>query len=850
MTKNHSPHWRKVALGVLLIAPSSMLLAQVDTTKRIGRDSSRTLESEEIKSNIPVITLDDNDADNASSDDGQSISSVLYGGRDPYFSSIFNFGAARFRIRGYDSKYTETMINGVSVRNLTSGMTTWNLWGGLNDVMRSRNSSFGLRPVDFSFGDIGGANFVDTRATRQSKGFNLNYALTNRNYNHRVMGSWSSGMLRNGWAFTVAGSYRYADKGYVKGTFYNGASYFVAIDKKINDKHLLSFTTFGTPTKNGLQTASTQEAMDLAGDKYYNPSWGYQNGKIRSANYNRTYQPYFILTHDWKTSAKSHLLTSAAYQFGNTIRTALDWYNAPDPRPDYYRNLPSYWSDNPDVAAIVADNFRNGGSQINWANLYNANRNNIVTVGDVTGRRSHYILSDRVTGTKHLIFNSVYNAQVSSIASLTAGISYNQQDDHNYTQVNDLLGGDFFVNVNQFAERAYPGNTANQFDVDNPNRLAREGDKYGYDYNYAERESKAFLQSTFTFKHIDFFLSGAYSSTQLWRDGNVRNGLFPDNSLGKSTVFTFINYAAKGGITYKINGRNYLYGNVYYGTKAPYAGDVFISPRNRNTAQTSVTSEKVFNAEGGYILNWEKVRFRLNGYYATFRNGMDVMSYYDDSYGNFVNYALNGIGRKYYGLETGVEVPIYGGLTAKAAANIGRYTYDTRQNAVITVDNSAAVVGNQIVYSKNFKLSQTPQEAYTVGLNYQGKDRWFANINANYFAQMWESMNPVRRTVSATSGIVPGSAQWYDVIDQRKLPSTYTVDFYGGKTVYANIFSKRRLPIAFTVGVSNLTNNKKLVTSAFEQLRYDYTSKTASSFPSKYYYAYGANYFLSVGIKF
>ncbi|PZP44800.1 MAG: TonB-dependent receptor [Pseudopedobacter saltans] len=826
--------------------------AQIDTSN-LRRDTLRKEQVEEIKNSIPVISLDESDADNSASSDGQTISSVLYGGRDPYFSNVYNFNAARFRIRGYDNSFTDTYINGISVTDASNGNTVWSLWSGLNPVMRDRASSFGLRPVDFTFGDIGGANYIDARASNQGKGLNVNYANTNRNFNHRIMGSYSTGVMKSGWAFTAAASYRYANEGYVKGTYFNGASYFLSIDKIINKHHTLSFTTFGTPTKNGMQSAVTQESIDLSGDKYYNPSWGYQNGKIRSANQRRVFQPYFILNHEWNIDSKSSLTTAVGYQFGNSIRTALDWYNAPDPRPDYYRNLPSYWAANgaTTTADLLTEKWKTDESfrQIDWDHLYEVNRNSIMTVNGVSGKRSRYIIQDRYAATKHFTFNSFYTNKINEHVQLAAGISFNQQENRNYLKVNDLLGGDFWVNVNQFAERDFPNNSlANQYDVDNPNRIVRDGDKYGYDYAINNRIASTYLQSNFIFRHFDFFIGGTYSSTQIWREGNVRNGLFPNNSLGKSAMNTFINYAAKGGVTYKIDGRNYLYANAYFGTRAPFADNMFISPRNRNTLQDNISSEKIFSAEAGYILNWEKVKFRLNGFYTTSRNGMDVMSYYDDSYGSFVNFALSDIGKVYYGTEIGVEVPIYGGLTASAAANIGRYMYDKRQHAIITADNTAETINDATVYSKNFHLAQTPEEAYTVSLYYSGRHNWFAKLNGNYFAGMWESINPVRRTEAATVGLQPGTAQWNNVIDQQSLPSTYTVDLSGGKTVYVKA-GKRRVPVSFSLGITNLTNNRKLISSGYEQLRYDYTNKTPATFPSKYYYSYGISYFASVGIQ-
>src|SRR5690606_31491555 len=221
-------------------------------------------------------------------------------------------------------------------------------------------------------------------------------------------------------------------------------------------------------------------------------------------------------------------------------------------------------------------------------------------------------------------------------------------------RLNDLLGGDFYLNINQFAERDFPNdNTVNQNDVDDPNRVIRVGDKFGYNYNMNVREAKAFAQTQYKSNTFDYFIAGALSHSSQWRDGQVRNGLFTDNSLGKSEVFDFTNFQAKGGATYKIDGRNYVYANASVGTRAPFVDNVFISARNRNDAQTNVESEKIQSAEAGYVLNWEKLKLRVNGYYAAFQDGMDIVTYYDESYQNFVNYATSNIDKEHYGVELG-----------------------------------------------------------------------------------------------------------------------------------------------------------------------------------------------------
>ncbi|MBK6937696.1 MAG: TonB-dependent receptor [Chitinophagaceae bacterium] len=860
----------KMLLPLLLLFGSAAI-AQNDSTTR--KDTVITDEIKEgVLDNIPTVSLDENDLGDGGS---QGVSSLLTAGRDPYYSAAqFNFSAVRFRIRGYENDLFSTYMNGIPMDNLDNGFTPYGLWGGLNDVMRNRDVSWGLKYNTFAFGDIGSNTNIDSRASKQRVQTSINYALANRNYSNRFMITHSTGLSKKGWAFTISGSRRWAGEGYVPGTYYNGWGYFGAVDKRIGQKHLLSFTAFGAPTENGRQGASVQEMIDLSGTNYYNPNWGYQNGKKRNASIGRSHQPVLILTHDFRVSNRTNITTAAGYSFGDRSVTALDWYNAADPRPDYYRYLPSYtgiWASTTDQAQaqqlyqlMKSDiNYR----QINWQNLYNVNRTSFATINDangiagntVSGHRSRYIVEERVINTQRFNANTVINTSINDHIEISGGASYQIQKNHYFKRVDDLLGGDFYVNVNQFAERDFPvDNVANQFDMDKPNRILYTGDKFGYDYNINITKIAGWAQGVFKFNKVDFFLSGQVSQTEFYRQGNTRNGLFPTSSYGKGTVNSFFNYGGKGGITYKIDGRNYIYVNGAYMTRAPYFENVYISPRTRNAQQDKVTDETIYSGEAAYVLNAPKLKVRLGGYYTHFAGGMDMMSFYHDSYQNFVNYAINGIDKLHFGGEFGLEAKLTPSLTLNAAAAVGRYYYDSKQNAVITVDNSASVLGQQIIYMENFKVPSTPMEAYSLGLNYRSPKFWFVSLTGNYFDQSYLSMNPLRRTWDALQFSMNKPETYNVIFDQTKFDANYTVDFFGGYSwKLPRDFEINRKPtfLVFNLGVNNLLNKKDIVTGGYEQLRYD--AQTAATdpvqvgkFPPKLFYAYGINFFASVTLRF
>ncbi len=826
-----------------------------------ARDTLIESLKENLQDNIPVVSLDENDGQDGSA---QNISSQLSAGRDPFLNAAtFKFSAVRFRIRGFDADQFGTYINGVPMENLDNGFTPYGQWGGLNDVLRNRESTIGLAATTFAYGDMGGLTSFDTRASHQRKQTSINYALSNRNYVHRFMFTHSTGLNDKGWAFSLSGSRRWADEGFTDGTYYDGWSFFAAVDKRVNDRHLLSFVAFATPTENGRQGSSVTEMINLAGNNYYNPYWGYQNGKKRNASVAKSFQPIGILTHDWKISDKTTLVTAGSFSFGKRSTTGLDWYNAADPRPDYYRYLPSYQED-PVLAEQVKQELMTNINkrQINWDGLYNTNYGafevfhnaNGIIGNDYSGKRSHYIVEERVINTTKYNFNSTLNSAVTENVMFTAGITYQSQVNNYYKKIDDLLGGDYYVDVNQFAERDFPSDPgAGQNDLYRPNRILLQGYKFGYNYDINIKKGAVWLQGVFKFRKFDVFVSTEHSYTSFFRKGNVKTGLFPDNSYGKSETYNFYNSGIKGGLTYKIDGRNYLFANGSYQSRAPFFENAFIAPRTRDFVQDDLKSEEIMAVEGGYVMNSPKLKIRATGYFAQFKNQLNVLTFYNDEFQNFVNYAISNIGKVHTGIEFGAEAKVYKGLSVNAAAAIGQYVYNTRQRATVTADNSASVLSkNILVYSKDFYVP-TPQQAYTIGLDYRSPKFWFINVNFNYFDQMYLDFNPVRRTAAATSGVEEGSPLWHDIIDQTKLKSQYTLDAFAGYSWMMNRkfkSLKKRTFLVFNVGVNNILDNREIVSGGFEQLRFDFAEKNTNKFPDKRFYAYGVNFFASVGLRF
>ncbi len=818
-----------------------------------------------LSNQIPVIALEENSI--STEDDGVRVSNVsglLAASRDPFVSAAaFVFGPYRFQPRGYNRSSQEVQINGNPMNDVETGDAYWAQWGGLNDVFCSRSNTYGLQPSEYTFGGVSGSVYFDAAASSQRKQTRITYSLTDRSYRNRIVLTKSSGLMKSGWAWSFSVSKRWAKEGYIEGTFYDGYSYYGGLSKRFGGgKHELNLITFGAPTRRGKSAPVTEETVDIAGSNFYNPNWGYQNGEKRNAKVADNFQPVTILSYEYNPSSSLRWETTIGYQFGKNKSSALDYYNANNPRPDYYRYLPSYYvlnTLNPANAEFFTQ------KQINWDGLYNQNYVNYDSVTDangisgntIKGRRSLYVIYNDVDDVHKYTFNTNLEKVVSEHITLTTGIQFISQRTESYRELSDLMGGDFYLNLNQFAfQQNVPNVSFNQYDLNTPNRVIRQGDKYNYDYISRFQKGILWAQSGFSYNKVDFFLAGRLGYNDFSREGLYRNGLFENASFGKSDVQKFTTFSVKGGVTYKLDGRNYLFANGSIGQEAPAIENTFISSRTRNLTIGSPTVEKISSVEAGYLMRTPKYNLRAVGYATDIKDATEIKRYYNDdpAFKSFINYVLQGISTRNTGLELAAEVKVTSALSVTGVAAVGQafYTENPKSVGIYRDNDTTSTASAREVYIKNYYIAAGPQSAYTLGFNYRSKRFWYASINFNYFDRNYVDISPDQRTELAISGVQTGSPLYHSILDQHVLPSAFTVDLFGGKSWLLSKYTKavpRSTFLYLNAGISNLFD-ADVRTGGFEQLRYDFTDNNPDKFATKYFYGLGRNFFINLSLKF
>ncbi|WP_395632454.1 carboxypeptidase-like regulatory domain-containing protein [Flavobacterium sp.] len=829
---------------------------------------------------LSLVTITENDLgdDNSGS---ESTSGLLQASRDVYQqAAAFNWGQARFRIRGLDNEYSTTMINGISMNKIYDGRPQWSNWGGLNDATRNQEFTMGSAPSDYTFGGVLGTQEINTRASIYRKGSRVSFSGTNTNYSWRTMGTHASGMNKDGWAFVVSASRRWANEGYFEGTNYAANSLFASIEKKINENHSINFTSIFAQNKRGKSSPNTDEVTRLKGIEY-NSYWGWQEGEKRNSRYKEIEEPINMLSHFWKINSKTNLNTNVAYQVGFVGNSRLDFQLANNPDPTYYKNLPSYYlndqsyyvptyaSDNVTItgytnpaATQAQTSFVNDG-QIDWENIYYTNK---IVNG---GQKSAYVLYEDRVEDKQWSANSYLNSSIADNIIMNAGVNFKKLKSKNFQKLIDLLGGTYFSDIDPF----FSGD-ASQTDLNNPDRQVYEGDAYGYNYDLNAITFDGFTQFKFNYKKVDFYLGQTFSRSEYQREGNYRNGIYANNSFGKSSKAIFENFGFKGGLTYKITGKQFIDINGVYMTKAPNLRNTFSNARLNNNITPDLTSESIMGTDISYIIKAPKFKARLTGFYNKISNGTQISFFYgegifdagedgDTDTDSFISEIVTGINKKHIGAEFGFEYQITSTIKATGSASYGEYTYDNNPNlkvnddALATSANPNPVFDFGKTYIKGYRLPGMPQQAYSFGLEYRDPKFWWIGANINYLSDSYISISNILRTdnfVTDANGLGFEGATEEAVraaLRQEKFDPTTLLNLVGGKS-----WKVGNDTFGFFASVNNVLDFQ-YKTGGFEQSRKatfpDYQADNANGTPSfgpKYFYGYGRTYFLNLYINF
>jgi len=804
-------------------------------------------------------------------DDMSANVTILNSNSNVYASEVgYLFSPVRFRYRAFGQKYNAVYINGAPANDMESGQFRYSLVGGLNQQTRSVDFSLPFESNNFSISDMAGSNNYNFRAGNMAAGHRVTLSAANRNYTARAMYTYASGFNSKGWAVAANLTYRWAKEGIVEGTFYNALSYFLGVQKKWDNGHSLSFSTWGNPTERASQGAATDETYWLANDYLYNPYWGYQNGHKRNSRVVNDFAPSAIMTWDWDIRDDMKLTTSVFGKYSMYKSTKLNYNNAENPQPDYWKNLPSSYYDVFDESnsyyrtSLALQDWSNAvdfwtssktNRQINWDRLYWANKQ-----AAASGVDALYYVQAKHNDNLMVNLSSVLTTRLDNNKTWNVGLTLGQNNGRHYQTMEDMLGAATFHNINTYALGTYAAGTdAVQYDLNTagPNGLGKlvyEGDKFGYDYALIVHQGLFWSNYAVTTGRWHLNVGAKIGATDMRRKGYMRNGMFADNSYGKSGRAKFGHAGGKGSITYDAG-----YGHVFkigagYEWRPPQVTTAFVSPEMNNDFVQNLKNEHVFSSELGYQYQNAWLHANLSAYYSRLDHVTEWQNFYFDDINSFSYVSMTGIEKEYYGVELGMDFKLTSYLNLKAIGTISEAKYANNCN-VRYMSSTKATYYDDIVMNKGMREAGTPLTAGSLILSYH-QGGWYIDLNGNYYDRIYLYYSPsyLYQGTLITMGSIDNDGNLI-VPDQPKGKGGFMLDGSIGKSIRIGHNS-----LSINLMVTNILNNRKIVTGGYAQSRSDYTVKDDGTLNNtrtykfsqnpKKYYVWGTNAMLNLAYKF
>ena len=800
-------------------------------------------------------------------DDMSQNVTIISSNTNTYASNVgFLFSPVRFRYRAFNQKYNEIYINGAQMNDMESGQFRYSLVGGLNNQTRGVENSLPFEVNNFAMTAMGGSNNYDFRPSHFAAGSRATLSAANRNYTLRGMYTYNSGITANGWAYSASLSYRWANRGYVEGTYYNSLSYFFGVEKVISDQHSISLVTWGNPTERSSQGAATDESYWLANSNYYNPYWGYQNGKKRNSRVVTDFSPSVLMTWDWKINQGTKLTTTLFGKYSMYKSTRLNYNNADNPQPDYWKNLPSSYYDVWDASDTQNRTYQGyldfytartylmgskAARQIDFDRLYYANQ-----MASAQGADAMYFIEAKNINNLNLTLSSSLKTELTTHSTMNLGFQLATNKGMHYATMEDMLGASVFHNINTYALGNYAANAPQvQYDMNNPNAEVHEGDIFRYDYNIFVSKAQFWTNYKYSKGRLHTFLAARIGGTQMQREGLMRNGMDPEHSFGKSSTARFLDGGAKAGLTYNLGAGNTIMIGAGWEWRTPQAQAAFVSPEISNDFVANLKNERIFSSEISYNYQNSWLKATINGYFSNIDRGTEWQNFYFDDINSFSYVSMTNIRKVHYGVELGAKFRLASFLDLKAIGTYSEAKYMNNAD-VIYMNSTKGTYHSDVVMNRNMRESGTPLSAYSLGLSYHANG-WFIDLNGNYYDRIYLGWSPSYRYRSTlvTMGSIDNEGN-YIVPEQAKGHGGFMLDASIGKSLYL----KKGRSLSINLMLTNVLNNTRIVTGGYEQSRSDYTVKDDGtmnnvraykfSLNPKKYYAYGFNGMLNLTYKF
>lgn len=665
-------------------------------------------------------------------------------------------GDDRLSLRGFQQENVSLLLNGVPVSSMENGLVYWSNWTGLTDATEAIQVQRGLGASRVAMNSVGGTINIITKSTSALAGGALRYSISDYG-NSKTSLSFSTGKMKNGTSLTFLGSHT-SGPGYVDATYVNGWAYFLSLSREFGKKHRLVLTAMGAPEKHGQRNYGMSQAdFEKFGVKY-NQNWGEYNGRILSLSENFYHKPQINLNHYWNISPKAFLTTSAYVSFGQGGGRYTEAFNYGKPTWDYRKN-----------------------NQIDFDEVFVANSTNtdstMLVDGSVVRGYSKNILTNYKADHYWIGLLSSLSLDVSDNLKVTTGIHLRNFRSHLYETIDNLMGGDFWVEQYAWSLAGVSGRE----------QIKKPGDVINVDNYSMISYGNIFGQAEYRLGKLTTFVASTLSGTHYRREDPYN---YHENPLSKPVSKT--GFDIKGGAGFKIGKHANVYGNVGFYSREPYYKFVFVN--FSNTVAHNLVNEKITSAEAGYTYENGKITARVNFYYTLWKDksllSRENIQLADST---LTRSLVRGLNALHKGIEAEITYSAFHHLSIAATASLGDWKWQNDVSASIYNDNQV-LVDNMKVYTKGLYVGDAPQTQLGFSAEYHSAEGLRFSADWVFYDRLYANFDPVNRNNPD------------DHSQPYRIPSYSLFDLYTGYD-----FQVKEFPISLQLSCQNIFNKETII---------------------------------------
>ncbi len=645
------------------------------------------------------------------------------------------YGDSRINVRGFDSKNTAIMINGMPVNDMESGWVYWSNWAGLSDVTSAMQVQRGLGSSKLAISSVGGTINVLTKTSQAREGGTVAFTLGNDSY-MKESASYSTGLLENGLSASVLLSH-YSGDGYIDGTKGDGWNYFIGLGYEINDKHSVMFTFTGAPQWHNQNSyanpisVSQQYGKNDEPNRKYNSNWGYLNGEEFSYRRNFYHKPIMSLNYDWLINDKMNLSTIVYGSWGRgggtgpigKINGARDYYGQFKDANGLIRfDDIAKWNSGGSVPDFGDDRVADDNGQ-----FINDRNNGFTRRASMNSHDWYGIISN-------------FHHEVNENLSWDIGIDGRTYTGYHYRVVNNDLGADGYTDDR---------------DKNNPNRMITEyvsaspsfnpwtnikdQQKIEYYNTGGVKWFGGFGQVEYKTEVISTFLQFGVSNQSFQRTDYFN--LTPEDEGGQQSDWeSLVGGNIKGGINWNINENHNVFANTGYYSKQPLFSAVYPS-YNTNDVNGGLTNETIYGLEFGYSFIMNNFNLKANVYRTSWkdvfkRQGVTL----DDGTRGYADF--QGIEQVHIGFELESYYRLNDHFSFNGMLSIGDWQYNGDVTGTLyNEDNEQIGDSDETFYLDGVKVGDAAQTTAALGVTYRFLDGFNFGLNWRYAGNLYAQIN-------------------------------------------------------------------------------------------------------------